>query len=109
MEVFTVNKQFLTVVFFLPFKVLIQLVIKNHTNGIEKRIIKIKSILSVEQVNQDIVEIENNLTSKNIIELIESIDSEEDNYEIEVNFKFGYIQEKGGVTYLWHKNLTDIG
>jgi stage III sporulation protein SpoIIIAA len=70
---------------------------------LKEKIIKIKSLLSVEQANQDIVEIENNYTNQNIIEFLESIGAEEVKYEIESNSKLGYIQEKGGVTYLWYK------
>ena len=68
-----------------------------------EKAIKIKSLLSTEQLTQDIVEIENNSSNQNIIDYLESIGSEEVKFEITSNNKPGYIQEKGGITYLWYK------
>lgn len=68
-----------------------------------EKVIKIKSLLSTEQVTQDIVEIENNSSNQNIIDYLESIGAEEVKFEITSINKPGYIQEKGGITYLWYK------
>lgn len=104
MEVFIVSKQSRTVVFVRHLKVLQQLVIKNNTlMELTEKVIKIKSLLSTEQVTQDIVEIENNSSNQNIIDYLESIGAEEVKFEITSINKPGYIQEKGGITYLWYK------
>lgn len=68
-----------------------------------EKAIKIKSLLSTEQVTQDIVEIENNSSNQKIIDYLESIGAEEVKFEITSNIKHGYIQEEGGITYLWYK------
>lgn len=73
------------------------------TNTLKEKVIKIISLLSDEQKTQDIVEIENNSTNHQIIDYLDSIGTEEINYEVTQKPHIGYIQEKGGKTYLWYK------
>ena len=73
------------------------------TNQLREKVIKITSLLSAEQKSQDIVEIENDFINREIIDYLESIGTEEIDYEITQKNHTGYIQEQGGRTYLWYK------
>jgi len=68
----------------------------------------ILSLLSSEQRNKVILEIEENTENRQIIEYLESLGAEEFEYETTTKLQLGKIQEKGGVTHLWYKKPNGV-
>lgn len=73
--------------------------------------LKIRTILShlsPEQCNKDILELENSPENHQIIAYIESIGAEKVGFETTAKLRFGSIQEKSGITYLWYKKPNGV-
>jgi len=72
---------------------------------IKKRILKLLSLLSEEQKDKDIIEI-NESDNENLVSFLKNDGLLVFDYEIEYeNFK-PYISEKAGTINLWHKNFN---
>ena len=73
---------------------------------IKNRILKLLSLLSEEQKDKDIIEI-NESDNENLVSFLKNDGLLVFDYEIEYeNFK-PYISEKSGTINLWHKNFNE--
>ena len=73
------------------------------TDELKNTVEKLISMLSTEQLQKDIIEIDNNAENKTIIKFLEDVGTVQINYEIKSDFRPGKIQEVGGSTNLWYK------
>jgi hypothetical protein len=64
----------------------------------------IKSHLTEEELNKDLIEVEND----ELIKYLETIGAREIKYETGNQQQFGKFTELGGVTNLWYKDDNDI-
>jgi len=70
---------------------------------LKEQALKIISYLSEEQKKEDIIEVENTDKNQKLLSYLNNIGSAEVEYEVKSDYHPGYIQEKGGITYLWYK------
>ena len=64
--------------------------------SLKEKITKIYSLLSNEQKEKDIIELENNSQNLRVIKYLESIGKQEFEYKTTSELQFRKIQEKGG-------------
>lgn len=76
--------------------------------SLTEKIDELKSLLSSEQLDKDILEIEHKSKNEKIIQFLEKVGAEEFVYETTAKIQLGKIQEKGGVAYLWYKKPDGI-
>lgn len=72
-------------------------------NELKVKIKELISLLSKEQLQQDIIELENIPENQDVIKFLDKVGVVKIKYKIKSDFRPGRTQEKGGCTNIWYK------
>ncbi|MBD1263184.1 hypothetical protein HZY62_21535 [Maribacter polysiphoniae] len=75
---------------------------------LKSKLTKVKTLISNEDKEKDIIELSDKIGNRVLIEYLEIIGSGEIEYIVDNSSNPGYMKESGGKVSLWHKNMNGI-